>query len=77
MIAYNKPRVSNQLFSPLIKLPFTGAPGDMRLEMDLGRLFTAKSLLNLGFASRTDFGILDNQIMAESLSGYEIDERET
>ena len=49
----------------------------MRLEMDLGRLFSSKSLLNLGFASRTDFGILNNQTTAESLSGYEIDERET
>jgi hypothetical protein len=52
-------------------------PGDMRLEMDLGRLFTSKSLLNLGFAWRNDFGILNNQTTAESLSRYEIDERET
>jgi hypothetical protein len=52
----------------------------MRFALEVGQPFTSKSLLNLEFASRTEFRIMSkvgrNQATAMRLSRYEGDERE-
>ena len=55
-------------------------PEDMCFALEVGRPFTSKSLLNLKFASRTEFRIVSkvgrNQAITMRLSRYEDDERE-